>query len=49
MDKPDQLKAKVVGQGLEFAKTCIHKQLTIEEFIKLLKELENFYVTTKVS
>jgi hypothetical protein len=47
MDK--QLKAKIVGQALEFAKTCIHKQLSIEEFLKLLNELEKFYVTTKVS
>lgn len=39
----NNLKAKIVGQALEFAKTQTIKAMTVEEFDKLLNILKQFY------
>lgn len=37
------LKGKAVGQALEFAKACTHKDLTVGEFKEIVTFLTKYY------
>jgi len=38
-----------VEKALEFAKTCSAKQLSVDEFLKLIEQLNNFFNNGKQS
>jgi hypothetical protein len=38
-----EIKVKAADQVVEYAKTCIHKQLTPTELIETIEKLNKFY------